>query len=194
MTIFTLLFLVGLVLAELTRWPHRRARRADRMKDNRVKGPERVLLLLIIGGLWVIPVVYILTPWLDFADHDLPAWSGWIGVLLLAASLWLRWRAMADLGRNWSSTLLIREEHALVTQGVYRYVRHPIYAAVWLSVFAQALMLHNWIAGLSGLVCFLPVYVVRLPREEQMLRDHFGDDYRAYSQQVGRVVPRWRVR
>jgi protein-S-isoprenylcysteine O-methyltransferase Ste14 len=194
MTIFKLLFLLGLILAELTRWPHRRARRADRVKDNRVQGSERVLLLLILGGLWAIPLVYIFTPWLDVADYDLPAWPGWIGVVLLAVSLWLRWRAMADLSRNWSSTLLIREEHSLVTRGVYRYVRHPIYAAVWLSVIAQALMLHNWIAGLSGLICFLPVYGVRVPREERMMLDHFGETYRAYSEQVGRIIPRWHVR
>jgi protein-S-isoprenylcysteine O-methyltransferase Ste14 len=65
-----------------------------------------------------------------------------------------------------------------------------MYASQCLWGFAQALLLHNWIAGCAGLVAFLPLYLVRVPREERMMLDHFGDDYRAYCVQTGRIVPR----
>ncbi len=55
---------------------------------------------------------------------------------------------------------------------------------------AQALLLQNWLCGLGGLVAFLLLYFVRVPREEQMMRDHFGDAYRDYAAQTGRVLLR----
>lgn len=52
--------------------------------------------------------------------------------MTFAVALWLLWRSHADLGRSWMGTLAIKEKHALVTQGVYRHIRHPMYAAHWL--------------------------------------------------------------
>jgi protein-S-isoprenylcysteine O-methyltransferase Ste14 len=90
-------------------------------------------------------------------------------------ALALLWRSQADLGRSWMGALAIKEEHALVTQGVYRHIRHPMYAAQWLWGIAQALLLQNWIGGLGMLAAFMPLYLYRVPREEQMMLELFGD-------------------
>jgi len=55
-----------------------------------------------------------------------------IGIVVAIVGLWLFWRAHADLGRNWSQTLDIHGDHQLITQGVYHFIRHPMYAAGWL--------------------------------------------------------------
>lgn len=90
-------------------------------------------------------------------------------------------------------SLEIREGHSLVTQGVYRYTRHPMYAAHWLWGLAQPLLLQNWIAGFAMLVPSLPLYLYRVPREEQMLLEQFGEEYREYMDRTGWIVPRfWR--
>ncbi len=94
------------------------------------------------------------------------------------------------LGANWSPTLEVGAQHTLTTQGVYGVIRHPMYASQLLWGFAQALLLQNWIAGFAGLAAFLPLYLVRTPQEERMMLDHFGDAYRAYCAQTGRIVPR----
>jgi protein-S-isoprenylcysteine O-methyltransferase Ste14 len=65
-----------------------------------------------------------------------------------------------------------------------------MYASGWLLSLAQALLLQNWVAGPAGVVAFLPLYFVQVPREERMMLDHFGDDYRNYAAQTGRIVPR----
>ncbi|MCL6613199.1 MAG: hypothetical protein K6U03_01040 [Firmicutes bacterium] len=57
----------------------------------------------------------------------------------------------------------------LVTQGIYGTIRHPMYASQLLWGIAQALLLQNWIAGPAGLAAFLPLYLVRVPREERMM-------------------------
>ena len=61
---------------------------------------------------------------------------------------------------------------------------------MWLRGVAQALLLQNWIAGWAGLVSFLPLYLLRVPREERMMLDKFGETYRAYMGRTGRVFPR----
>ncbi len=113
-----------------------------------------------------------------------------VGMIILAMAVWLFWRSHADLGRNWSPSLELREGHELVTEGVYRSVRHPMYASMWLWGVAQALLLQNWIAGWASLVMFMPLYLLRVPREERMMLDEFGEEYRAYMDRTGRVIPR----
>lgn len=58
----------------------------------------------LLASLWgvatLIPLIYMLAHWLDFADYDLPAWAGWIGAATFVIALWLLWRSHADLGRN----------------------------------------------------------------------------------------------
>jgi len=64
-----------------------------------------------------------------------------------------------------------------------------MYAAFWLWGIAQALLLQNWIAGLANLASFLPMYLLRVPREEQMMLEQFGEEYRLYMNRTGRVIP-----
>lgn len=193
-SIFKILLLIGLILEEVIRYPHRMQNKQDikqrHIADSRVTPLNFLLDMLAFIGMEVIPIIYIFTVWLNFADYPLPALAGWVGTVIFVFALWLLRRSHADLGRNWSPTLQIVKEHSLVTQGVYHSIRHPMYTAIWLMSVAQALMLWNWIAGLAGLVCFLPVYLLRVLHEEQMMLDHFGEEYRTYLTQTGRIIPR----
>ena len=85
----------------------------------------------------------------------------------------------------------IREEHSLVTKGVYKYIRHPMYAAHLLWAIAQVLLLQNWIAGPAFMVTSVPLYLFRVPVEERMMLDRFGEEYRLYMNGTGRVIPRF---
>ena len=189
-------YLGGLIVEIVIRLPRERQRRQIQMRDQRVSAAERGLLGLLFVGTFFLPLVSIVTGWFDRASYRwsaaTKARAGGVGAALMGAALWLFWRAHVDLGQNWSPSLEIGERQSLVTRGVYRRIRHPMYASHWLWSIAQALLLQNWIAGPASLVLFLPLYLVRVPREEQMMLDHFGDDYRAYIMRTGRVVPRIR--
>ena len=63
---------------------------------------------------------------------------------MLVAAGWLFWRSHADLGRNWSVHVRVREGHTLVTSGVYSWIRHPMYAALLLAAAGLISVLHNW--------------------------------------------------
>jgi protein-S-isoprenylcysteine O-methyltransferase Ste14 len=169
---------------------------AQRTKSNEkavseVNARDRILVLAVFIGSTLLPLAYIFTPWFAFADYQLPRSALWGGVIVSIAALWLFWRSHADLGRNWSITLEMRKGHELVSSGVYRVVRHPMYAALWLLGLAQGLLLQNWLAGWSALVPFAILYFVRVPHEEEMMWRFFGDDYRAYAETTGRVFPRF---
>jgi protein-S-isoprenylcysteine O-methyltransferase Ste14 len=185
-----LVFLVGFMAYMGIRGIFERRTKGNEKMVSRVDQRDRSLLIAVVVGSLFLPIVYLLTPWLAFADYDLPEFVPWCGTAVMAAALWLFWRSHTDLGQNWSVTLELRKGHQLVTQGDYRRIRHPMYASIWLFGLGQGLLLENWLAGWSALVSFAPMYFVRVPREEQMMCEFFGKEYRDYMRRTGRLVPR----
>jgi protein-S-isoprenylcysteine O-methyltransferase Ste14 len=192
--VFEGIFLGGFIVGCIIRTVYTAGRRRDKAAKRRRSLLDISLIGLATVGL-VAPLVYLFTGWLDFADYRLPAqlqWTGWVGAAAFGAALLLLWRSHADLARNWSAIPAIKEGHSLVTTGVYRHVRHPMYTAHLLWGVAQALLLGNYLAGpalLAGLIIFC---LVRIPLEEKMMLEHFGDDYRSYIARTGRLFPKLR--
>lgn len=178
-------FFVSLIAQIAIRYPYREGQKRTNM-DTREK---LLLTLLTVGGL-LLPLIYIFTNLLPFADYDAPLWLTILGIVITAVGLYFFWRAHADLGKNWSSSLDIHNQHKLITNGVYHHVRHPMYSASWLMYLGQAIFLANWVAGLGGLVAFALLYFLRVPKEEQMMLQQFGDEYQHYMATTGRVIPK----
>ncbi|MEM9133901.1 MAG: protein-S-isoprenylcysteine O-methyltransferase [Actinomycetota bacterium] len=171
-----------------------RAPYAAETKDNEiVSRPNRSLENWLLGGVFLfsqpLPLVHLLTGVFGFADYDLPGWATALGAVGLLPGLWLFWRSHRDLGRNWSATTELRQDQELVTNGVYRRMRHPMYTSLFIVFALVPLLLHNVIAGFGGLVAFTILYLVRAPREEEMMIDEFGDDYRRYRGSTRRLLP-----
>jgi protein-S-isoprenylcysteine O-methyltransferase Ste14 len=188
---FRIAFLIGLGVGVAIRLYYSRRSRHPRPRSSDLYWPEWPLLILSWVGMQVFPIVFVFTSWLSFADYRLPAWAGVAGAAVFALALFLLWRSHADLGRNWAPVVVIHEEQTLVTTGVYARVRHPMYAAHLLWALAQPLMLWNWIAGPAFLVAFVPLYVLRVSREERVMIERFGNEYRTYTIRTGRIIPRF---
>ena len=182
-----IIWFIGVTGWAVIRHPHaRRSRRTPTVRRAR----DLALLTISSTGMFVLPAIYVLGSQPRFASYPFQPMLAWLGTALFAGALWLFYRTHKDLGRQWSVTLEIREQHALVTQGVYRYIRHPMYAAFWLWALAQVLLLPNWVAGPAGLVGFGTLFFLRIGREERLMEETFGDDYRRYAVRTGRIVPR----
>jgi len=164
----------------------------ERKSIFRTEGIIMGLLVYLALLAMFMPLLYIFTSYLNFANYILPTWTGWAGTAIFTLGILLLWKSHADLGRNWSITTEIKKEHTLITNGVFRYIRHPMYAAYWLWGIAQTLLIQNWIAGLTYLAFFIPLYLLRVPREERMMLEQFGEDYRLYINRTGRIIPRFR--
>lgn len=191
MTTFQIVYLIVYAVYFLAIYtPHARRFRRSQIAAEYTR-PVDIALDMVTFVCWqVLPLLYIFTPWLDFADYPLPSWAGWLGVILIGGALWVLWRAYRDLGQNWSPKLDVREGQELVTDGIYGVIRHPIYAGLWLWALANPLLLRNWIAGWAMLIAFLPLYVSRVPREEEMMLAEFGEAYREYMERTERILPR----
>ena len=184
-----IIYFLGLIAWIAIRYPAQH--RARKMGIARSAGGmrDRVLLFIAMIGQFFIPLIYVATGWPAFADYGFFPAEAWLGVLVIVASLVLFRVTHKQLGRMWSVTLELRENHKLVTDGLYRYVRHPMYSSFTLFAVAQFLLLQNWIAGPAGLVCFGILFFMRVRREEQVMVETFGDEYRAYMRRTARIVP-----
>jgi len=180
--------LAASVVMVVIRAPHgQRSRTVKVVTDN--KGTLELVLLALAWAGFFVPLIWVASPAFSFADYPLHAAPLAAGVLCLVAALWLFYRSHADLGTNWSITLQVREQHRLITRGVYRRVRHPMYLALFVYSVGQALALPNWIAGPSYLVTFGILYAFRVGAEERMMLAQFGDEYVAYMARTKRLVP-----
>lgn len=192
-----LVFVVGFVAIRIvsriaTHYGPQAADRGSVIKD-RVDIPERVYMALFLVGGLILPIMRLVGV-LDSLRYELPDWAGWFGIAMMLLAGIIQWRAHFDLGRNYSVTVRARARQSLVTNGVFAWMRHPIYASLWLIVLAQPLLVQHWVFGFSGAITFAMLYFHRLPREEAMMGDLFGDDYGRYARRVGRLIPRLRSR
>ena len=153
------------------------------------KGKLEIVLLTIAWLAFFLPLIWIATPVLASADYTLRPVPLFTGAVCLTLGLWLFQLSHADLGANWSITLEVREKHTLVTQGVYRRVRHPMYTALLLYSVGQALVLPNYVAGPSYGVTMALLVALRIGPEERMMLEEFGKDYQEYMAQTKRLVP-----
>jgi protein-S-isoprenylcysteine O-methyltransferase Ste14 len=113
-----------------------------------------------------------------------------LGALLAVAALVMFRLTHKALGRNWSVSLQLKDDHKLITNGIYSRIRHPMYTAFWLMALAQALLLPNWIAGLAGIAGFGTLYLLRVRHEEALMLAGFGPEYQAYMDRTGRLLPK----
>lgn len=186
---FKIIYFIVLLIGSFIRIIYTRPYKQKSVKDDRKTVTDTILISLPGIGMFVFPIIFAITIWLDFANYQLPTWAGWIGVALFVFMSWLLWRSHFELGLNWTPTLQIMDEHALITSGVYQFIRHPMYAAHLGWGIAQPLLLHNWIVGFLVIITLIPGLLYRIPREEQMMVDHFGARYRSYSETTYRIFP-----
>ena len=181
---------LNLFIYILIRWPHGIRVKALAVSETRRKGIETVLLLGTFWGTTLIPVFWMLNGFPASADYPLHPMAFGIGVCFALVGHWMFHRSHVDLGLYWSPTLQVREEHQLITTGVYAQIRHPMYSAMFLQGIGQMLFLPNWFAGPAWLVTFSALYLFRVGNEERMMSDRFGPQYDSYCQETGRLMPR----
>jgi protein-S-isoprenylcysteine O-methyltransferase Ste14 len=135
-------------------------------------------------------VAYLINPrWMRWSSLEPPRLLRWSGAGLGAVSLTLALWIFRTIGKNITSTVQTREEHELVTDGPYRWVRHPLYTVGTSFFVSLSLLAANWFMGLASLVV-LVMLLIRLPKEEEKLIEKFGDEYRSYMKRTGRLLPR----
>ncbi len=134
--------------------------------------------------------IYILFPQaLLWAKIPLASWLRLVGAFMaVLALLWFIW-IHRSLGNNLSVRLKIKDSQELVTDGPYRWIRHPMYSAFYLLHIAVFFLTANWFIGTTWLAGLTAIIFLRVKREEAMLLSTFGSEYRSYMEHTGRFIP-----
>lgn len=163
---------------------------SDTMKKREEGTVSKVASLLVMTG-FVSMLLYVINPnWLAFASFSLPVWlrfSG-VGIAILGFAL-LQWAQMT-LANSWSDTPRMMKEQTLITSGPYRAIRHPIYTAFILILGSTLFISSNWLIGLCWLGMTILEVISRVNFEESLMIDFFGDQYREYMKNTGRLFPK----
>jgi protein-S-isoprenylcysteine O-methyltransferase Ste14 len=150
-----------------------------------------IFMSVVILGYFGTVILYLINlPW--FAWTQIPAYPEfmrWAGVILTLSSVPFLWWIHRTLDRQYSACLQIKDSHALITEGPYSRVRHPMYTVLNMFSFGVSLVTANLLTIIFAILVIIPFpFVVR--KEEQMLMETFGDEYVEYMKRTGRFFPR----
>lgn len=112
----------------------------------------------------------------------------WTGTLLTAAGVAFALWARLWIGRNWSGTITIKDQHELIQNGPYSLVRHPIYTGL-LTAFLGTALVNGEVRGLIGFLLIAIGFGAKLRMEETFMTQQFGNTYLEYKDRVKAVVP-----
>ena len=113
-----------------------------------------------------------------------------LGISLLVIGVTIRWTAIYTLGKYFTGTIVIKDDHRLIRSGLYRHLRHPAYTGALVAHLGLGLSFLNWFSLALSVVPFLVAALYRINVEEQALAEAFGEEYRAYSQDTKRLIPK----
>ena len=151
-------------------------------------GKKQAFLMRLSGSAVLLAYLYAFLPDTGNFGFSLPVVLRWTGAVLMAMGDLIFLVARLEMGRFWSAELTIQPDHRLIETGIFRFIRHPMYSGF--LIFGVGLILLS--ANLFG--CFyLPVVAFlifdRLPQEEQMMQEQFGEAYTQYKSHTHALIP-----
>jgi len=199
--LFVVLFSFAYVMTAYTK----KARARDESSSTRVRlhHENEVPLLLRIRQIFGIPfylgiLVWTFSPrFIEWSDLSLPTWARWTGLIIGLFSVFLNaWshKTLSErLGEDFDPVLRLLKVPALVKEGPYSKMRHPIYLAFLLMQISVLFLTSNWLIGLCGIAIIVAVILIRIPEEEKLLIEQFGDEYREYMKNTGALLPAFKI-
>ena len=122
---------------------------------------------------------------------DYPLWLRWLGLIIHILGMIIFTSAHYHLDRNFYSLVGVKEEQKLITSGPYRWIRHPIYTGYIMTYLAGGLMASNLVLTFVPVIFFSLMIINRIPREEAVMRDFFGQEYIDLEKRTGRLLPKF---
>jgi len=144
--------------------------------------------VILLPAVWLIVFAHRLGPWWHRRILPDSEWLGWAAVALTALGFAITFWARSTLGGNWSGNVTIKVEHELIRSGPYRWVRHPIYTGIILAAAGTTIAVDQT-RGLVALTLLWLSFNIKRLKEEQFMRQTFGEQYVEYCEKTGAIFP-----
>lgn len=178
-----LLMIVGSIAMWLTQPPVSVEETNEKQSSDRFS----VILILAMSALGVIaPII----DWAYFHEQkNLFNWITFAGIATLLFGIYFRAWAVNTLGKFFTATVQIKDDHQLIQSGPYQIVRHPSYTGAFLAILATSLILNSWIGFFIAFIAMSYAYYVRIRIEEKELTGKFQDRYIEYKKTTKMIIP-----
>lgn len=177
-----------------------KASKEDQATRVKLHNESEIPLLLKLRTIFGIPFYLGVLAWtfapryMEWSALLLPLWTRWfglgLGLIAVFLNAWSHKTLSRKLGEDFDPALRLLKVPALVKEGPYEKMRHPIYLAFLLMQISVLLLTSNWFIGFCGIAIIVSVIAIRVPEEENMLIEQFGDEYRKYMSQTGSLLPK----
>jgi len=165
----------------------RRVRRSMEGHTDAIGCDEKSRVVLLILGVLIIVFSFRAGRWLVTYPRNWTTIS--IGVAMALSGTAMRLFSLAALGANFRYISRMTDSHKLVTRGPYRILRHPMYTGLFLFFIGLSLILCEAFICLGYMAVLVPGAVRRIPMEERMLEERFGDEFEAYRARTWKLIP-----
>lgn len=112
-----------------------------------------------------------------------------MGIFFILLGILFRWTAIFTLKKYFSVYVRIRDDHRVIKNGLYRYIRHPSYTGGLISYFGIGLYFCSWLSILVMIIPLFLAYIYRIHKEENALIQALGNDYIEYAKSTKRLIP-----
>lgn len=163
---------------------------AKTQKSNRKKEVKSVVETASMSGFFLVCSIFVLFNIGGYNYYNL-----YLNIFALAVyitGVFVNLSGRHYLGKNWGNNVVIYNNHTLITNGVYKIVRHPLYASIIWMIYAVGLLYKNYMVIILNTFVFIPFMTYRSNQEEKELLFVFKEEYINYQKRVGRFFPKFR--
>ncbi len=176
-----------IILGSIAMWLTQPAFTVKETSDKKSSDRFSVILILAMSFISVVvPVV----DWAYFKfDQDGLNWITVLGILMIVVGITFRALAVRYLGKYFTPTVQIKDDHKLITTGPYSIVRHPSYTGAFLAIIAGGVVLESLVGFIISCTAMIIAYYVRIGIEEKELTANFGIAYEQYQKNTKMIIP-----
>lgn len=177
---------IVLVIAAASLWLSQPAFSSNDTKAHKKSDKKSILIILIMSSISVVSSV---VEWAYFTDASSVRWLTVLGVLLMITGISIRIWAIKTLGKNFTATATITDNHQFISSGPYKFVRHPSYLGAFLAIVGCPVFLNATLATLIAFLSMTIAYIIRINVEEKMLTSYFCESYERYKRETKMFIP-----
>lgn len=176
-----------LVIAAACLWLSQPAYSSKDAKEHAASDKKSILIILMMSSL---SVAFSVVEWAYTTDTTYSSfWLNFIGLIMLTGGIFIRVWAIKTLGKHFTATVTLTNNHKFISSGPYKLVRHPSYLGAFLAIVGCPVFLNAAWATLLSFIFMTIAYIIRITVEEKMLTSYFGKSYEKYKRKTKMIIP-----